>query len=55
MRLTVIRVVTCVTYGWLFVQTERGQSTAFLKMIAGKEILYSDIIFLARLGKYVLA
>ena len=52
MRLTVIRVVTCLTRGWLLVQAERGQPTASLKMVAGQERLYSGIIFLARLGKY---
>ena len=55
MRLTAIKAVTYVTYGWLFVQAERGQPTAFLKMVAGQERLFSGIIFLVRLGKYVWA
>ena len=32
--LTALKVVTCVTHGWIFVQAEVGQSAAFLKMIA---------------------
>ena len=35
MRLTTIKVVTCVTHGELFVQAERGMLDAFLKMVAG--------------------
>ena len=53
MRLTAIRVVTCVTHGRLFVQAERGQSAAFLKMVASQERLYLGIISPAQLGKYV--
>ena len=53
MHLTAIRVVTCVTHGWLFVQAERGQSTTSLKMVAGQERLYPGIISPARMGKYV--
>ena len=37
----------------LFVQAERCQSTAFLKMVVGQERLYLGIISPARLGKYV--
>ena len=55
MRLITIMVVTCVTHGGLFVQAERGQPAAFLKMVAGQERLYPGIISLARLGKYVRA
>ena len=55
MRLTAIRVVTCVTHGGLFVQAERVQPAAFLKMVAGQERLYPSIISLVRLGKYVWA
>ena len=55
MHLTAIRVVTCVTHGELFVQPERGQPTAFLKMVADQERLYLGIISLAQLGKYVWA
>ena len=43
------------THGWILVQTEVGQSFAFLKMVADQEILYSGIISHARLGKYVWA
>ena len=53
MRLTVTKVVTCVTHGWLFVQAERGQPTAFLKMVASQERLYLGIISPVQLGKYV--
>ena len=53
--LTALRVVTCVTHGWIFVQAEVGQPAAFLKMIAGQERLYPGIISLARLGKYIWA
>ena len=52
MRLTVIRVVMCLTRGWLPVQAERGQPTASLKMVASQDRLYPSIIYLARLGKY---
>ena len=53
MHLTSIGVATCVTHRWLLVQVERGQSAAFLKMVAGQERLYPGIISPARLGKYV--
>ena len=53
MRLTVIRVVTCVTHGWLFVQTERGQSVAYLKMVSSQERLYLNIMSHIQLEKYV--
>ena len=43
------------TYRWLLVQAERGQPTAFLKMVADSERLYPGIISPARLGKYVWA
>ena len=43
------------THGWILVQTEAGQPTAFLKMVAGHERLHPDIISPARLGKYVWA
>ena len=53
--LTALKVVTCVTNGWIFVQAEVGQPVAFLKMIAGQERLYPGIISPAQLGKYVWA
>ena len=53
MRSTAIRVVTCVTHGWFFVQAERVQSATSLKMVADQERLYPDIISPAWLGKYV--
>ena len=34
MLLTTIRVVTCVTHGWIFVQAERGQQAAYLEMVS---------------------
>ena len=40
-------------HGWLFVQAERGQLVASLKMVADHERLYPDIISPVRLGKYV--
>ena len=40
----------CVTHGWIL-----GQPATFLKMVAGQERLYLDIISPARLGKYVWA
>ena len=43
------------THGWIFVQDEIGQLTAFLKMITGQERLYPGIIYPAQLGKYVWA
>ena len=43
------------THRWLLVQAERGQPTAFLKMVAGQERLYPGIISPALLGKYVWA
>ena len=43
------------TYGWIFVQAEVGQPTAFLEMIVIQERLYPNIISPARLGKYVWA
>ena len=52
MRLTAIRVVTCVTHGELFVQAERGQPAA-LKMVASHERLYLGIISPTQLVKYV--
>ena len=52
-RLTAIRLVTCVTHGWLFVQAEISQPAALLKMVAGQERLYPNIISPTRLGKYV--
>ena len=53
LRLTSIREVTCVTHGMLFVSVKRGQSVAFLKMVAGEERLHPGIISPARLRKYV--
>ena len=53
MHLTAIRVVTCVTHGWLFVQAERGQSAAYLKMVSDQGRLYPGIMSPARLGKHV--
>ena len=47
--------VTCMTHGWILVHTEVSQSTAFLKMVAGKERLYPGIISHVRPGKYVWA
>ena len=41
------------THGWLFVQAERGQPVAYLKMVSGQERLYPDIMSLVRLRKYV--
>ena len=43
----------CVTHGWIFIQVEVGQPTAFLNMIAGQERLYLGIISPTQLGKYV--
>ena len=43
------------THGWILVQTEAGQSVAFLNMVAGHERLYPGIISLTRPGKYVWA
>ena len=43
------------THGWIFIQVEVGQPAVFLKMIADQERLYTGIISLARLGKYVWA
>ena len=51
--LAALKVVTCVTHGWILVQAERGQPTVFLKMVADQERLYPDIMSLVRLGKYV--
>ena len=53
--LSAFRVVTCVTHGWILVQTKAGRSTAFLKMVADQERLYPYIISLAQPGKYVWA
>ena len=53
MSLTAIRMVTCLTRGWLFIQAERGQPAAFLKMIADQKRLYPGIVSSARLGKRV--
>ena len=53
--LTAFRVVTCVTHGWILVQTKAGRPAAFLKMVADQERLYPDIISPARSGKYVWA
>ena len=55
MRLTAIRVVTCMTHEWIFVQDERGESTAYLKMVSDQERLNLDIMSLVRLGKHVWA
>ena len=46
MRLTAIRVVTCVTRGWLFVQAKRGQLAAYLKMVSGQERLCTQALCL---------
>ena len=44
----------CVTHGWIFVQAERGQLVAFLKMVSGKERLHpGNIMSHVQLGKYV--
>ena len=40
---------------WILIQTEVGQPTTFLKMVAGQERLYLDIISPVRPGKYVWA
>ena len=52
-RLTALSVVTCVTHGWVFVQTKRGKLAAFLKMVFDQERLYLDIMSHIRLGKHV--
>ena len=54
-RLTALKVVTCVTHGWILVQVERGQPTAFLKMVSSQKKLYPGIMSHVRLGKYVWA
>ena len=54
-RLTALKVVTCVTHGWILVQAERGQLIAFLKMISGHERLYPGVMSPVRLGRYVWA
>ena len=54
-RLTALRVVTCVTHGWILVQAERGQPVAFLKMVSGQERLYPGIMSPVQLRKYVCA
>ena len=41
------------TDGWLFVQAERGQPAAYLKMVSSQERLYPEIMSHVRLGKYV--
>ena len=41
------------THGWILIQTEVGQSAAFLKMVVDHEILYPGIISPAQPGKYV--
>ena len=43
-RLTAFMVVTCVTHWWIFVQAERGQSAAFLKMVSDQKRLYPGIM-----------
>ena len=55
MRLTAIRVVTYVTHGWIFIQVERGQQAAYLKMVFGQERLYPGFMSPVQLGKYVWA
>ena len=52
-RLTALRVVTCVTHGWIFVQAERGQPTTFLKMVFGQGRLYPGIMSHVWHGKHV--
>ena len=42
--LTTLRVVMCVTHGWILVQAERGQPAAFLKMVSSQEKLYLGIM-----------
>ena len=39
-------------HGWLFVQAERGQSVAYLKMVSDQGRLYPGIMSSARLGKF---
>ena len=53
--LAALRVVMCVTHGWILIQAERGQPAAFLKMVASHERLYPGIMLHVRLGKYVWA
>ena len=54
-RLTALKVVMCVTHGWILVQAKRGQSAAFLKMVSSQEKLYLGIMTYVQLGKYVWA
>ena len=51
--LTALKVVMCLTHGWILVQTKRGQSTVFLNMVANQERLYPDIMSPVRLENYV--